>query len=57
MNDLRLALGTRLEVTEDLEAEMAVVDALPDGDPRLLLYEIYDWLGSLQATLLRTYDD
>ncbi len=57
LNDLRLALGTRLEVTEDLEAEMAVVNALPDGDPRLLLYEIYDWLGSLQATLLRTYDD
>ena len=36
---------------------MAVVNALPDGDPRLLLYEIYDWLGSLQATLLHTYDD
>jgi len=49
LNDLRLALGTRLEVTEDYEALIA---ALPDDDPRLPAFEIYEWLAWLQDTLV-----
>jgi Domain of unknown function (DUF2017) len=56
LNDLRLALGTRLDVTEDLEAERAALEALPEGDPRIVMYDIYDWLGYLQATLLQALD-
>ncbi len=56
LNDLRLALGTRLGVSEDLEAEAAALEALPEGDPLLLLHDIYGWLGYLQMTLLRTYE-
>lgn len=53
LNDLRLALGTRLEVTEDVEAERAAIEALPEGDPRVVMHDVYDWLGYLQATLLQ----
>jgi hypothetical protein len=56
LNDLRLALGTRLEVSEDLDAEQAALEALPEGDPLVLLHDIYGWLGYLQMTLLGTYD-
>lgn len=49
LNDLRLALGARLEVDEDLVAMLA---AIPRGDPRRDLLAIYDWLGSLQESLL-----
>lgn len=49
LNDLRLALGARLEVGEDLVATLA---AIPRGDPRRNLLAIYDWLGSLQEALL-----
>ena len=48
--DLRLALGTRLEV-EDGDEEYW--HALPDDDPRAQAHHIYDWLGFLQETLVR----
>jgi hypothetical protein len=50
LNDLRLALGTRLEVTEDYEQ---MVDALSDDDPRRPVFAIYEWLAWLQETLIR----
>ncbi|HYN74717.1 MAG TPA: DUF2017 domain-containing protein [Candidatus Limnocylindria bacterium] len=56
LNDLRLALGTRLEVTEDLEAEWAELELLDDDDPRRVMHHVYDWLGFLQGTLLRSLD-
>lgn len=46
LNDLRLALGVRLEVTEDPE------DAPKKGDPRAPAYEIYALLGHVQHLLL-----
>lgn len=49
LNDLRLALGTRLEVTQD---DQDFWLALPDDDPRRITYGVYDWLGYLQASLL-----
>ncbi|WP_222851441.1 DUF2017 domain-containing protein [Phytoactinopolyspora mesophila] len=51
LTDLRLALGTRLGVTEGDEAVWA---ALPEDDPRRHIHDVYDWLGWLQETLVRT---
>jgi hypothetical protein len=50
LNDLRLTLGTRLEITEDSAEEFA---ALPDDDPRALAFHLYDMLTWLQDSLLR----
>jgi hypothetical protein len=47
LNDIRLVLGTRLEVTEDTYAE-----DLDPADPRLQVMHIYGWLGWLQESLL-----
>jgi hypothetical protein len=49
LNDLRLALGTRLDVTEDYEG---LVAATPPGDPRRPALDVYLWLGHLQETLV-----
>lgn len=48
LNDLRLVLGTRLQVTEDDDLDL---DLDPD-DPRAGAREVYDWLGYLQESLL-----
>ena len=50
LNDVRLALGVRLSVTEDFEERMARLD--PD-DPRSAYFWVYDWLTYLQETLVR----
>jgi len=51
LNDLRLVLGTRLEVTEDLDP-----DGLSRDDPRLPALELYSWLGWLQESLLQAME-
>ncbi|MFJ1705722.1 DUF2017 domain-containing protein [Kitasatospora sp. NPDC088346] len=48
-NDLRLTLGSRLEVTEEDEQGLY---RLPDTDERKPLVMAYIWLGELQETLL-----
>lgn len=50
LNDLRLAIGTRLEVTED-DSELY---RLPDSDPRKPMVMAYLWLGGLQESLVET---
>jgi len=50
LTDMRLAIGTRLEVEEDDEETWA---ALSDDDPRSQVHDIYQWLGYLQETLVR----
>jgi hypothetical protein len=50
LNDVRLALGTRLGVTEEGMAELA---ALPDDDPRAATFHVYDWLTYLQESLVQ----
>lgn len=50
LNDLRLVLGTRLEVTEEWDEQYA---ALPEDDPRRVAFSAYDWLTMLQETLVR----
>jgi hypothetical protein len=47
--DIRLALATRLEVEEGDDDYWL---ALPDEDPRAHVYDIYQWLGYLQETLV-----
>jgi hypothetical protein len=49
LNDLRLALGTRIGVEEDTLDELHGLD--PD-DPRALLYDAYELLTYLQGTLV-----
>ncbi len=50
LNDLRLVIGTRLDLREDAERDD---DAMEEGDPRRTLYDVYDWLTLLQETLVR----
>ncbi|SCK20435.1 DUF2017 domain-containing protein [Streptomyces sp. WMMB 322] len=52
LNDLRLAIGTRLEVTDDEDSNELY--ALPDEDPRKPMVMAYLWLGGLQETLVET---
>ena len=49
LNDLRLALGTRIGVREDVMDELANVD---DDDPRLPMLLVYDWLTYVQGSLV-----
>ncbi|GAB2780498.1 DUF2017 domain-containing protein [Streptomyces daliensis] len=52
LNDLRLAIGTRLEVTD--EDDGSALYTLPDSDPRKPMVMAYLWLGGLQETLVGT---
>jgi Domain of unknown function (DUF2017) len=49
LNDIRLALGTRLEVTEDREA---MLERVGQDSPQAAGLWIYDWLTLLQETLV-----
>ncbi|GAB2593327.1 DUF2017 domain-containing protein [Streptomyces capparidis] len=51
LNDLRLTIGTRLEVTEEESDELY---RLPDSDPRKPMVLAYLWLGGLQESLVET---
>jgi hypothetical protein len=53
VNDVRLVLGVRLDVTEDLAERYA--DLTPD-DPRVPLLLAYEWLGALQQLVLDALD-
>ncbi|HVE26054.1 MAG TPA: DUF2017 domain-containing protein [Sporichthya sp.] len=50
INDLRLTIGTRLDLEEGYGEAMA---ALPPEDPRLPLFYLYEWLSALQDGLIR----
>jgi hypothetical protein len=54
LNDLRLTLGTRLEVSEDDPDDR--FGALPEDDPTRWTFEVYAWLGWLQETLVEALD-
>ena len=53
LTDMRLALATRLGVEEGDEDYW---EALPPKDPRAQVHDIYDWLGFLQETLVRSIE-
>ena len=50
LNDVRLALGVRLGVTEDFEEQWA---RLKPDDPQWTAYEVYAWLGAVQESLVQ----
>ena len=50
LNDVRLALGTRLDITEEFSDQIA---DLGIDDPRYPMFAIYDWLTFLQESLVR----
>ncbi|MEU6493254.1 DUF2017 domain-containing protein [Streptomyces sp. NPDC046984] len=52
LNDLRLAIGSRLEVVDEDDADHLY--RLPDEDPRKPMVMAYLWLGGLQETLVTT---
>ncbi|WP_327355762.1 DUF2017 domain-containing protein [Streptomyces sp. NBC_01304] len=52
LNDLRLAVASRLDVIADEDTELLY--RLPDSDPRKPMVMAYLWLGGLQETLVET---
>ena len=48
LNDARLALGSRLGVTEDYD-----LDAVARDDPMFVAWNVYGWLTSLQGELVQ----
>ncbi len=53
LNDARIAIGTRIQITEDNHEELS---HLPEDDPRAGLFHVYDWLTFLQESLVRCLD-
>jgi hypothetical protein len=52
LNDLRLAIGARLEIAAEDDTDLLY--RLPDEDPRKPMVMAYLWLGGLQETLVTT---
>ncbi|MFF9273592.1 DUF2017 domain-containing protein [Streptomyces griseosporeus] len=52
LNDLRLAIGSRLDITDEDDTDLLY--RLPDDDPRKPMVMAYLWLGGLQETLVST---
>ncbi|NGO44603.1 DUF2017 domain-containing protein [Streptomyces ureilyticus] len=52
LNDLRLAIGSRLDVVDEEDTDLLY--RLPDDDPRKPMVMAYLWLGGLQETLVET---
>jgi hypothetical protein len=50
LNDVRLALGVRLGVTEEFEEQWG---HLKPDDPQWAAYEVYAWLGAVQESLVQ----
>jgi hypothetical protein len=50
LNDVRLALGVRLDVTDDFEER---VEEIGPDDPRAAYIDVYHWLAFLQESLVR----
>ena len=50
LNDVRLALGVRLGVTEEFEEQWG---QLTPDDPRWTAFEVYAWLGAVQESLVQ----
>ena len=50
LNDARLAIGTRIGITEENHDELA---DLPEDDPRHGMFHVYDWLTYLQESLVQ----
>ncbi len=49
LNDVRLALGVRLGVTDDFDA---LDEDVPQSDPRYAYVQVYQWLAYIQGSLV-----
>jgi hypothetical protein len=49
LNDIRLALGVRLEINEE---SFERFESLSEDDPQKSLYAVYFWLGGVQESLI-----
>ncbi|MFE9440933.1 DUF2017 domain-containing protein [Streptomyces sp. NPDC006602] len=52
LNDLRLAIGSRLDISDEEDTDLLY--RLPDEDPRKPMVMAYLWLGGLQESLVST---
>ncbi|MET7454180.1 DUF2017 domain-containing protein [Streptomyces sp. NPDC005574] len=52
LNDLRLAIGSRLDISDEDDTDLLY--RLPDEDPRKPMVMAYLWLGGLQESLVST---
>ncbi|MGW0841396.1 DUF2017 domain-containing protein [Streptomyces sp. NPDC002787] len=52
LNDLRLAIGSRLDIVDEEDSDLLY--RLPDEDPRKPMVMAYLWLGGLQDSLVIT---
>ncbi|WP_448318968.1 DUF2017 domain-containing protein [Streptomyces sp. CO7] len=52
LNDIRLAIASRLDITDEEDSE--ILYRLPDTDERKPLVMAYLWLGGLQESLVET---
>ncbi|WP_371671143.1 DUF2017 domain-containing protein [Streptomyces sp. NBC_00289] len=52
LNDLRLAIGSRLDISDEDDTDLLY--RLPDEDPRKPMVMAYLWLGGLQESLVAT---
>jgi len=50
LNDIRLMIGVRLDVTEDFDEQLEKLDP---KDPRFAAFQVYGWLGAVQESLVR----
>ena len=50
LNDVRLALGVRLGVTDEFEEQWG---RLGQDDPQWAAFEVYAWLGAVQESLVQ----
>jgi flagellar biosynthesis/type III secretory pathway M-ring protein FliF/YscJ len=50
LNDVRLTLGVKLDVTEEIHEE---IENMGEEDPRYAALVTYDWLTYLQDSLVR----
>ena len=51
LNDVRLALGVRLGITDE---EQDLAESLPPSDPRSAYIWVYQWLAYLQDSLIES---
>lgn len=54
LTDIRLVLGTMLDVTEEIDQERA---SLEPGSPRFMQFGIYDWVTWLQDEIIQAVSD
>ncbi|MGN6472313.1 MAG: DUF2017 domain-containing protein [Mycobacteriales bacterium] len=54
LTDVRLVLGTMLDITEEMDDERA---SLEPGSPRFMQLGIYDWVTWLQDAIVRAVSD